>query len=133
MTATRTILSAVLALPLTFSMLVGCAAGDEPAADPEARTDEALVTNPCATVLCVLGTHCEVQARRPVCVPDPHPAQCRTDADCRLFDDYCDGCACRALPTRSKDPVCTGTTVACFAQPCAGRMAVCSRGACIVE
>jgi hypothetical protein len=63
--------------------------------------------------------------------PNPPPApHCTTDADCRLFSDYCGGCACRALDRAASDPKCGATIVQCFADPCQGKQAVCAAGAC---
>jgi hypothetical protein len=56
--------------------------------------------------------------------------ECGTDADCRTFADYCEGCNCRALPVCAKDPVCKGTPVSCFANPCLNQKAVCKAGRC---
>jgi hypothetical protein len=64
---------------------------------------------------------------------DPTPvtnAECTTDADCRIFSDYCTGCDCRALATAEADPVCDGPGVRCVADPCMGRAAVCEAGEC---
>ena len=57
---------------------------------------------------------------------------CQTDSDCRLFDDYCTGCACRALSKSEKDPVCPGPGVRCFAEPCAMKKVACMFGVCAV-
>jgi len=56
---------------------------------------------------------------------------CSSDQDCRLFDDYCQSCNCRALPTSQPDPVCTSQAVSCLSQPCARQMAVCRGGTCV--
>ncbi len=58
---------------------------------------------------------------------------CATDADCRLFSDYCTGCDCRALSTSAPDPVCSGPGVRCFADPCLNHAAVCQGGSCVVQ
>jgi hypothetical protein len=58
------------------------------------------------------------------------PGACRTDADCRVFADLCEGCDCRALSRRDPDPVCKGPGVQCFANPCAGQEAICRAGRC---
>lgn len=128
MSTIRSTLFAAVALTLT-----ACSSAEDPR-ESTARDEQALRTiDPCATVLCVVGTHCVANGRHAACVPDPVAGRCSSDADCRLFDDYCDGCACRALSTKSPDPVCTGSTVACFVQPCAGKTAVCSSGMCVVS
>jgi hypothetical protein len=60
----------------------------------------------------------------------PSSPRCSADADCRLFSDYCDGCACRALDRAAADPTCKGTMVQCLLDPCQGKSAVCAAGAC---
>ena len=60
-------------------------------------------------------------------------AGCRANADCRLFSDYCTGCECRSLPTGAADPTCNGPGVQCFVDPCQGKSAVCTNGACVVS
>src|SRR5690349_18461589 len=58
---------------------------------------------------------------------------CTTDADCRLFADYCTGCDCRALAKGDKDPTCTGPGVKCIADPCMTKTAVCEAGTCTAK
>jgi hypothetical protein len=65
--------------------------------------------------------------------PEAGAAACTVDADCRLFDDYCRGCECRALGKSDPDPTCAGPGVRCLRQPCADRIAVCERGKCAVK
>jgi hypothetical protein len=79
------------------------------------------------TVLCIRGLHWS--PTQCMCVPDV-PGQCATDADCRLFSDYCTGCDCRALSTGDPDPTCSGPGVRCLADPCMNRMAICVNGRC---
>ena len=64
---------------------------------------------------------------------EPGAASCRTDADCRLFSDYCTGCDCRALSTGAPDPTCSGPGVQCFVDPCQGKSAACANGACVAR
>jgi hypothetical protein len=64
--------------------------------------------------------------------PDASPSGCRSDADCRLFDDYCKGCDCRALLTTEADPHCAAPGVRCLRQPCAMARAACELGVCKV-
>jgi hypothetical protein len=81
------------------------------------------------TALCIIGYTWDDKSCS--CVPSaPSAGNCTTDADCRTFSNYCDGCACNALGTTDADPVCTGTTVACFADPCMGKTAACVAGTC---
>ncbi|MBI4509230.1 MAG: protease complex subunit PrcB family protein [Deltaproteobacteria bacterium] len=70
-----------------------------------------------------------------VCACVPAEPQCKADTDCRLFDNYCVGaaCTCMALPAGAPVPLCPiSDTVACIAQPCAGKAAACENGACVV-
>ena len=78
-------------------------------------------------VLCIRGSHWS--PTQCACVPDVH-TQCTTDADCRLFSDYCTGCDCRSLSTNDPDPTCPGPGVRCFADPCMNKTAVCLNGLC---
>jgi hypothetical protein len=66
-------------------------------------------------------------------VPGAPAAGCRTNDDCRLFDDYCMGCDCRALTRSERDPTCSGPGVRCLRQPCLDATAVCEQGACTVK
>ncbi len=84
--------------------------------------------DPCVeTALCIRGFHWSLE--QCACVPDPSPP-CTTDADCRLFSDYCTGCDCRVLSTDTADPECAGPGVRCFADPCGGKAAACVHGQC---
>jgi hypothetical protein len=89
---------------------------------------------PVTTQLCTVGnthqTFCEQNACVSKCAPPP---QCATNADCRLFDDYCAGCSCVPLPATAGDPTCQGPTVQCLREPCGGHAAVCVEGQCSVE
>jgi hypothetical protein len=58
---------------------------------------------------------------------------CQTDDDCRLFDDYCRACDCRALAKGQPDPKCMGQGVRCIVQPCAQKSAVCANQRCTVK
>jgi hypothetical protein len=60
----------------------------------------------------------------------PAAPKCSTDADCRLYSSYCDGCECRALDRTAADPTCGGATVQCLIDPCQRKRAVCAAGAC---
>lgn len=61
------------------------------------------------------------------------PGACKVDSDCRLFDDYCTGCDCRALSKSAPDPTCSGPGVRCLRAPCQGEMAACENGKCVVR
>jgi hypothetical protein len=119
-------------------VLSACAA-EEPTSGSSEHEDEAienrgesLKINPCALVRCRAGTQCEVHDGRAVCVPVEPAPECRSDKECRLFSNYCDGCACLALSSSEPDPVCKGTIVACFVDPCRGDQAQCIQGQCVL-
>ncbi|MCZ7680626.1 MAG: hypothetical protein M5U28_18405 [Sandaracinaceae bacterium] len=86
----------------------------------------------CATVLCLVGTVCEETPSGPRCVPIP--AECTSDGDCRLEDNYCGGCHCLALAEGESGPTCTDP-VQCFAAPCAvtSGSAACVDGQCVLR
>ncbi len=71
------------------------------------------------------------------CLPKPDAGvtpggACKVDGDCRLVDDYCTGCNCRALNQAEVAPVCSsGAMVQCLIQPCAAKMAACEAGKCV--
>jgi hypothetical protein len=58
---------------------------------------------------------------------------CRVDSDCRVFDDYCTGCNCRALAKGDPDPTCSGPGVRCLVQPCLRKTAACVGGHCVAR
>jgi hypothetical protein len=58
---------------------------------------------------------------------------CTKDADCRLYSSYCDACECLGLAAGAPDPVCSGMMISCFVDPCSGKSARCSGGACIAQ
>jgi hypothetical protein len=58
---------------------------------------------------------------------------CQKDADCRLYSSTCDGCSCLHLLVSDPDPVCNGTMVSCFVDPCSGMVARCNAGHCVTE
>jgi hypothetical protein len=125
-------------LIVAASMLSGClGAEDASTAGAESEDDaldsrsEALKVNPCALVRCRAGTQCEVQQGRAVCVPTPTP-ECASDKECRLFSNYCGGCECLALSSSEPDPICKGTLVACFVDPCRNQEASCVQGQCVL-
>ena len=105
---------------------VGCAS----ASDPQTENEEQGAKKCVQQVLCIQGYVWSAKSCR--CVPEKTKASCTQDSDCRLFDDYCTGCDCRALGTHEKDPVCDGPGVRCFAEPCASHTAACVSGTCTV-
>ncbi|HVR60776.1 MAG TPA: hypothetical protein VMU50_02705 [Polyangia bacterium] len=84
--------------------------------------------NPSCGICAPPGGACTKQ----LCPPSPPAAECKADADCRAFSNYCDGCACDALAVGEKDPVCNGMAVQCFADPCLNKTAACSAGQCVL-
>lgn len=124
---------------LTMSVLPACMGTEEVSHDesaseaPIAESDQALLPiDGCALVRCRAGTQCEVQHGRPVCVPTPPKPECRSDKECRLFSNYCEGCQCMALSIYETNPVCNGDIVACFVDPCRGADAQCVKGQCVL-
>jgi hypothetical protein len=115
--------------------VAGCGVGPEGldgSGDLASVEQAAKPANPCATVLCPAGTVCKKQGNHAVCVPPGNGNPCNTDADCRLFADYCTGCDCRALRQNAPNPTCSGPGVRCFADPCMNKAAVCRGGSCVV-
>lgn len=99
---------------------------------------------PCGAATCDAGMVC-CNASCGVCVPpgggctkqaclppEPPKGECATDADCRTFSNYCDGCGCEPLANSEKEPACNGKSVACFADPCGNQKAVCKAGQCVL-
>lgn len=118
------------------SMLFACLGSDDPSSSESGddtplvqQESEALKINPCALVRCRAGTQCQVQQGHAVCVPNE--TECKSDKECRLFSNYCEGCQCLALASGEFDPVCKGNIVACFVDPCRGAEARCVSGQCV--
>ena len=121
---------AALVAPLALVAVVGCSsAPDESTLDSTEAAQTGCRTicpkcrpsQPCPKIACYLDCS------------GKKPGSCSVDADCRLFDDYCTGCDCRALSSHQKDPVCSGPGVRCFAQPCMNKTATCVAGMCAVQ
>lgn len=112
---------------------VGCSS------TPDSSTDEATASQESAQTGC--RTVCPKCAPNQICSKMPcyldchtnKPGSCQSDADCRLFDDYCTGCDCRSLSTNQSNPVCSGPGVRCVVAPCGGYVAACVNGACSVR
>ncbi len=143
--------------------LAGCAVAHEvePGLDESGQSDEAIKSRVCpaapsvclhggrcGSTVCKAGQVCEPGAKCPRFDPsDPHPCDpippscvdapkkgaCKSDADCRLFDDYCTGCDCRALSSSEKNPTCSGPGVRCLREPCGGLSAHCDAGKCVAR
>ena len=123
--------------PPTTCLMVKCTAGSHCVDSPKgAYCEPDLGPLPpifsCDAVKCAAGFHCEELAGGATCVADDGTTDivCKTDADCRLEADFCDACACAALGSGQALPVCLGTAVACFADPCDGYKAVCVANRC---
>jgi hypothetical protein len=59
-------------------------------------------------------------------------SECKSNADCRLVDDYCGGCNCLALAPGESAPTCSDP-VNCFVEPCLNKTAACVAGNCVAE
>ncbi len=57
---------------------------------------------------------------------------CASDADCRTFSDYCEGCNCRVLAKGAAAPKCKSKPVNCLVDPCQMQRAACVKGACVL-
>ena len=155
-------MSRILLVILSASLFSACAVDDVPASTEAGYgTTEGALSGGCKTIcpkckpgavcskmMCYQECHgkaktCDIMAKcmagytwsdaKCACVVDKKAEPgCATDADCRLVDDYCTGCDCRALLTSQADPVCDGPGVKCFAQPCMNKTAACVAGTCTV-
>ncbi len=83
---------------------------------------------PFGTTCCDRG--CGTCAATCPTAPPAACGSCTTNADCRLFDDYCTGCNCRALARTDPNPVCSSPGVQCIRQPCGFAVALCLNGRC---
>lgn len=81
------------------------------------------------TKMCMLGSHYDNTPGVCGCVANPK-GYCASDADCRLENDYCTGCDCRALASSEQLATCSGPGVRCFAAPCGGLTAKCVANVC---
>lgn len=118
---------------LCLVVLLGACSAE---AIPEAATSESALVAPrpiggCAVVRCPKGTMCEENCGQARCVPIEPKPECVTDADCRLFSDYCEGCNCVALGHGEPNPKCNGNIVQCFVDPCLNLQAQCVYGSCV--
>jgi len=119
----------IFALVIPVVLSIACSSAQDPTTEDtsEAQTGGCRVVCPkcppnqvCPKIACYLDCNSH------------KPGSCTQDTDCRLFDDYCTGCDCRALSTSQKDPVCNGPGVKCFAEPCLNHTAACVQGTCTV-
>jgi len=124
-------------LVLLAALLGACAAETIPERSTvEALESQALVApggrGRCALILCLPGYQCVENCDGTAgCVPIAPKPECTTDADCRLFSDYCEGCNCVALGAGEPEPKCTGNIVQCLIDPCQGAQARCELGSCV--
>jgi hypothetical protein len=118
-----------------------CVPKKDPTTDPPPPPPKG---EPCGAATCDAGMVC-CNSSCGICVPpggactkqlcptpEPPKAECATDADCRTFSNYCEGCACQALSSSEKAPACDGKIVPCFADPCGNQQAVCKAGQCVL-
>jgi hypothetical protein len=124
----------------------GAATGGSKADGSAATPDVPAGSTTCGTATCAPGlvccnASCGICTRpgegciKLLCQPDAGAGAgaCKVNDDCRLFDDYCTGCDCRALAKTDPDPKCSGPGVRCTVQPCANKQAICEAGRCVVR
>jgi hypothetical protein len=67
-------------------------------------------------------------------VTDGPAGECNSIADCRLFSTACSTdtpmCKCWALSSNDPDPMCSGSMIACFADPCQFETLTCINHVC---
>jgi hypothetical protein len=96
---------------------------------------------PCGSGFCTDGNYC-CNANCGTCAPmgalciqiacqPPLTWACASDADCRLMDDYCTSCDCRALGPGGTLATCTGPGVQCFVAGCFNKVPRCVEGQCV--
>jgi len=98
--------------------------------DPVCGCDGQMYGNACAANMA--GTDASTDTS---CLKDGGTApggECKSNADCRLVDDYCGGCNCLALGPGESAPKCTDP-VNCFVQPCMNKTAACVAGNCVAQ
>ena len=107
--------------------------------DTAGGSDGAATAGSCGFSRCPTGTTCcdsSCGTCRAACPQAPQVVTCggcTANSDCRLFDDYCGGCNCRALARTDPDPVCDGPGVQCIRQPCGFVAAFCQNGRCVAR
>jgi hypothetical protein len=115
-------------------------AGGVQDARPASDTDSTKI--PCGNALCSKGEYC-CNTNCGQCAPTgslctemfcdpPETWACTSDNDCTTKDDYCGGCACRALGPKGALGTCTKGLVNCLLAPCASKSARCEKGQCTV-
>jgi hypothetical protein len=118
---------------------------DSPAARPDTAVrrdtagggDRATTAGMCGTAACTSAQVC-CNSSCGLCTPPGGTCvpvvcgSCAVDSDCRLFDDYCTGCDCRALAKNDPNPTCNGAGVQCLVQPCGFKITRCTSGRCVV-
>lgn len=95
--------------------------------------------SPCDNVHCVGTQHCIEVDGRARCVLRRYEKdagtgldECRDDADCSLQANYCGGCNCDVVLTKSfVAPVRECDLVACLVDPCRELVAICKEAKCV--
>jgi len=83
----------------------------------------------CCNANCGLCARSGAMCIQVACNP-PASWVCKSDSDCQLKSDYCDGCNCRVLGVGGSLATCTSATVQCLVDPCANKLAMCRFGQC---
>jgi hypothetical protein len=108
----------------------------------DTRTDAGTSTAGCGLITCkttevCCNASCGIcTAPGGVCVQTVCPTgtgACSADTDCRLVNDYCTGCDCRALTRAQPDPICAGPGVQCIAEACLNKAPACVNGRCVAR
>ena len=95
-------------------------------------------SDPCLTVKCSSGYHCESSPKGTGCVKNDSSKACVVAGDCTLYRDYCKACDCVVQAHNSPD-IAPGTEcsasmmVSCLLDACLGKSAQCNAGQCVIE
>jgi hypothetical protein len=106
--------------------------------DASGGSDGGTTAGACGTAVCTSAQVC-CNSSCGLCTPPGGTCiqvvcgTCTANDDCRLFDDYCTGCDCRALGRNDPNPTCNGPGVQCIQQPCAFKVAGCVNGRCVAR
>ena len=101
-------------------------------------------TDPCLTVKCASGYHCEGIPTTDVtqtfgCVKNDASKACVVDGDCTLYRDYCVACNCVVASNKSPGIAAPGSEcsasmmVSCLVDACLGKSAKCNGGQCAIQ
>jgi hypothetical protein len=105
----------------------------EPTTDPRPECGPAMCEpgQVCCNRSCGICTPPGGLCTQQLCNADVLPQKsCGADADCRLYSDYCEGCACRALTVAEPDPSCNQEPVQCLVDPCENHEPACIENRC---